>query len=103
MKIEGKKPGSVGTDNYIKKSGAASQGKKAEGAPTDKGDRVDISEKAREFSSVKGRLDSVPDVRGEMVVRFKSDIESGRYSVDADKVAEKIIEKALQNAIGAKK
>ncbi len=103
MKIEGKKPGSVGTDNYIKKPGAASQGKKAEGAPTDKGDRVEISEKAREFSSVKARLGSVPDVRGEMVVRFKSDIESGGYSVDADRVAEKIIEKALQNAIGAKK
>ncbi len=103
MKIDGKKPGAVGADNYITKSGKAAQGKKAEGAPEGKADRVDISEKAREFSALKGRLGSVPDVRGEMVVRFKGDIESGRYSVDADKVAEKIIEKALLSAIGAKK
>ncbi|MBI5587079.1 MAG: flagellar biosynthesis anti-sigma factor FlgM [Deltaproteobacteria bacterium] len=104
MKIGGKKPG-VGTDNYVKKAGVpAGAGKPGSaGKSASRGDNVDISSKAQELRRANGLLDTVPDVRGEMVVRLKTDIERGDYSVDAGKVAEKMIERALRNALYAKK
>jgi flagellar biosynthesis anti-sigma factor FlgM len=104
MKIGGKKPG-VRTDNYVRKTGGSSGGNKtgAAGKGASSGDNVEISSKAQEYIRAQGLLDSVPDVRGEMVVRLKTDIESGDYSVDAGKVAEKMIERALRNALQTKK
>ena len=104
MKIGGKKTG-VGTDNYVKKAGEHTGAGKTGGAgkPASHGDNVEISPRAQELRRAKGLLDTVPDVRGEMVVRLKTDIERGDYSVDAGKVAEKMIERALRNALYAKK
>lgn len=104
MKIGGKKPG-VGTDNYVKKAGGPAGAKKsvASGKPSPSGDNVEFSSRALELTRATGFLDTVPDVRGEMVVRLKTDIERGDYGVDAGKVAEKMIERALRNALYAKK
>lgn len=105
MKIGGKKPG-VGTDNYVKKAGVGDdQAKKADGGAgkASSGDSVDISTKARELNKIKKSLDSIPDVRGEIVVRLKTDIERGNYNFDAGKVAEKMMERALRDALYAKK
>ena len=104
MKIGGKKPG-VGTDNYVKKAGGPSGAKNsgAAGKQSSPGDDVEFSSRAMELHRAKSMLDSIPDVRGEMVVRLKTDIERGDYSVDAGKVAEKMIERALRNALYAKK
>ncbi len=105
MKIGGKKPG-VGTDNYVKKTGGPEGAKKpggTAGKPSSSGDNVEFSSRALELTRATGFLDTVPDVRGEMVVRLKTDIERGDYSVDAGKVAEKMIERALRNALYAKK
>lgn len=104
MKI-GKKPGGVGTGNYISKAGESGGLKKtnAPGGKSLSGDNVDISTKAREMNKAKSLLDSVPDVRGEMVVRLKTDIELGNYQVDAGKVAEKMIERAVRDALHSKK
>ncbi|MBI5344096.1 MAG: flagellar biosynthesis anti-sigma factor FlgM [Deltaproteobacteria bacterium] len=102
MKIDGKKPG-VGTENYVKKVGEAAAGKKSESAKAPAGDKVDISTTGRELNRVKNLLGSVPEIRGEMVVRLKADIESGDYQVDAGKVAEKMIERALLNSLTMKK
>lgn len=104
MKIGGKKPG-VGTDNYVKKAGGPEGAKKSgtAGRPSSSGDNVEFSSRALELTRATGFLDTVPDVRGEMVVRLKTDIERGDYSVDAGKVAEKMIERALRNALYSKK
>ena len=104
MKIGGKKPG-VGTDNYVKKAGDPSGVKKtgADAKHAASADDVEFSSRAMELHRAKAMLESIPDVRGEMVVRLKTDIERGDYSVDAGKVAEKMIERALRNALYAKK
>ncbi|MBW7956358.1 MAG: flagellar biosynthesis anti-sigma factor FlgM [Deltaproteobacteria bacterium] len=104
MKIGGKKPGGVGTDNYVKKAGESGNVKKggnSGGAAS--GDSVDISPKAREFQRAKSLLDSVPDMRVEKVVKLKNEVDQGSYEVDAGKVAEKMIERAVRDALQAKK
>lgn len=105
MKVGGKKPGSVGTDNFVKKAGEGS-GVKNGGAPAGgakPGDSVDISPKARELNRAKSLLESVPDIRVEKTEKLKSDIEQGNYEVDAGKVAERIIERAVRDAMHGKK
>jgi len=105
MKIGGKKE--VSADTCIKKANQNEQLKKpgtgaAPGARTG-GDCVALSPRAMELNKAKSLLDNVPEVRGEMVVRLKADIDSGDYSVNAGKVAEKMIERALIDSLHAKK
>lgn len=104
MKIGGKKPG-VGSANYVKKGGNPGGAKQSGGAgkASSSGDNVEFSSRALDLTRATGMLDTVPDVRGEMVVRLKTDIERGDYNVDAGKVAEKMIERALRNALYSKK
>jgi len=54
------------------------------------------------MNRAKSLLDSVPDVRTEKVGRLKSDIERGNYHVDAGKVAERMIERAVRDALHKK-
>ncbi|HBG46145.1 MAG TPA: flagellar biosynthesis anti-sigma factor FlgM [Deltaproteobacteria bacterium] len=105
MKIGGKKPGGVGTDNFVKKTGEGGGNVKKNDAPggNPSGDSVDISSKARELNKAKALLDSVPDVRVEKVEKLKNDVENGDYEVDAGKVAEKMIERAVRDALHTKK
>lgn len=102
MKINGKKP-SVGTSSGVQQAGGGVNGKKGAPGKPSEGDRIDISSKARELNRVKKMLESVPEVRSDMVVRLKTDVERGNYHVDAGKVAEKMIERALKNALYSKK
>ncbi|MBI5491366.1 MAG: flagellar biosynthesis anti-sigma factor FlgM [Deltaproteobacteria bacterium] len=104
MKIGGKK--GVSTETFVKKAGDAAQANKPQAAgktATQGSDNVDISSKARELNTAKGLLENVPDVRVDMVGRIKTDIERGDYNVDAGKVAEKMIERALRDALESKK
>ncbi len=108
MKIGGKK--GVGTGSFIKKTKDNSQlnkpgGPGAQGAGPSPGgsDNVDLSPRAMELNNAKLLLEGVPEVRGEMVVRLKTDIDSGNYNVDAGKVAEKMIERAVKDSIYSKK
>lgn len=104
MKIGGKKPGSIGADNFVKKAGDNGNIRKNGelGGGVSPGDNVDISSMARQMNRAKGLLDSVPDVRTEKVVRLKTDIEHGNYQVDAGKVAERMIERAIRDALHKK-
>lgn len=104
MKIGGKKP-EVGSSHAVKGEAGKDQVKKQDtgAGRLSTGDNVDISPRARELGRAKQMLDSVPEVRGEMVVKFKTDIDSGGYNVDAGKVAEKMIERAIRNSLYTKK
>ncbi len=103
MKISGKKP-SVGADNYVKNAGEKEQANTAgNSAKSGTSDSVDISDKAREFGRIKKMLEGIPSVRVETVERIRSDISSGAYTVDAAKVAEKMIERALRDTLNGKK
>lgn len=99
MKISGKKPG-VEANRSVTQTRADT---KAEGSGrADKaraGDTVFISPRARELYSIKSMVDGAPDVRSEMVIRLKTAIENGDYVVDGEKIAEKMIERALKDII----
>lgn len=104
MKIGGKKPGAVNTDNFVNRAGDSANVKKngtLEGGAS-ASDNVDISSRARQMNRAKSLLDSVPEIRTAKVGRLKSDIESGNYHVDAGKVAERMIERAVRDALHKK-
>jgi len=105
MKIGGKKSVSSGT--CVKKSGRGGRPQRpgaggVENAQTNS-DPVALSPRAMEMNRANSMLDDVPDVRGDMVIRLKTEIDSGKYNVKAGKVAEKMIERALLDALNAKK
>jgi negative regulator of flagellin synthesis FlgM len=54
-------------------------------------DRLDLSSRSREISHFEELAQSVPDVRESKVGQIRGEIESGTYSVKAEKIAEKII------------
>lgn len=58
-------------------------------------DEVLLSENAVQFVMFKGRLSSLPDVRSDKVAELRSQIQSGDYEVDSEKVADKLIEETL--------
>jgi len=102
MKIGDKKT-KVGTETFVKKAGAKTAPRKSAGAGKGAAsDNVDLSSMAVEMRRVKAMVDSVPDIRADLVGRIKSDIEGGVYKFDTEKVAEKLIERALRNALFSK-
>lgn len=104
MKIEGKKT-ATGTETYAGKTGDSPRVNKAGGGggwTVPAGDAVEISSRAREFNMIKKMLESVPEARVELVVRLKTDIANGDYNLDASKVAEKMIERALRDVLSSK-
>lgn len=106
MKIKGKKPRGIGSGSTVTKQAGGARAKKADADKVDRvpaSDSVDISSKAQELNKVKKLLDAVPEIRGEMVVRLKTDIERGNYYIDVGKVAAKMIERAVTDALSFKK
>ena len=104
MKIRGKKPGSIAPQSKVPRQGAGVKGKKASSEEKlDAADSVDISGKAKDLNKVKRLLEAIPEIRGDMVVKIKTDLERGRYYVNVGKVAEKMIERALSDAMHADK
>lgn len=107
MKIDGKKTG-IGSDIFVARTGETpgvnkAQAPEAPAPPAPKSaDAVEISAKARDLARVKKMLESVPELRGELVIRLKTDIANGDYNVDASKVAEKMIERALRDVLSSK-
>ncbi len=103
MKIRGKKPRGAGPRPTVTGHGGGPRGKKADVEKVPASDSVDISSRAKGLNKAKKLLYVVPDIRGEMVVRLKTDIESGNYYIDVGRVAEKIIETAVADALDFKK
>ena len=55
-----------------------------------------LSAKGKEFARVKAVADSVPDVREAKVQELKKKIEAGKYNVDADALAERMVSEHLK-------
>jgi len=99
MKIRGKKPG-VEANRGVSGARTDFKAESAGGtAGTRPGDTVFISPRARELYSIKSMVDCTPDVRAEMVIRLKTAIENGDYIVDCEKIAAKMIERALKDML----
>lgn len=59
------------------------------------GDKVEISSQSRELQKMQDILAQTPDVRSEKVAAIKKAIEEGRYQVNAENVAQKMIQEIL--------
>ncbi len=103
MNIRGKKPRGAGSRPTVTGHGNGPQGKKADEEKVQASESVDISSREKELNKAKKLLYVVPDIRGEMVVRLKADIESGNYYIDIGRVAEKMMEMAVSDAFDSKK
>ncbi|HCR41447.1 MAG TPA: flagellar biosynthesis anti-sigma factor FlgM [Lachnospiraceae bacterium] len=55
-------------------------------------DKLEISQTGKDYQIAKNALKSVPDVREERVREIKERIASGTYNVNAEEVADKLIE-----------
>ena len=92
--------GEAGATKKAERSQDASQSapvKKAqEAAVGEKAAKADISSRAREFSRAKEVAAATPDVREEKVAELKRRIQSGNYSIDANAVADRMVNEHLK-------
>ena len=96
MQISGKVP-PVKTQAGVNAVDAAQKAVKKNRVPVAKGDRVELSEKARELIDAKIKVKQMPDVDEDKVARVKAQLEQGTYRVDSQKTAARMIEEALIN------
>jgi negative regulator of flagellin synthesis FlgM len=64
------------------------------GSPTPE-EKVDLSTKAKDIQGLKSAITNLPDVREEKVQELKNRIESGKYNVSGEKIAEKMVGESL--------
>src|SRR5579885_3061154 len=58
--------------------------------------KAEISERGREFARVKHAATSAPDVREEKIAELKRRIAAGKYHVDADAVADRMVDEHIK-------
>lgn len=93
MKIGGNKPlDSQGTQGVKKATGPAVQPAKAPDAVKPRpADTIEISPQSKQVADIKSAVNQLPDVRESKVQEIKQSVDAGTYTVDAQKVAEKIL------------
>ncbi len=84
-----------------KKSGKPAQARGAEGSRTASpgaasSTKTEISDRGREIAKAKTEALSAPDVREAKIAELKSRIDAGRYKVDADAVADRMVNEHLE-------
>jgi flagellar biosynthesis anti-sigma factor FlgM len=96
MKI-GRKPYSVGP---IGPMGVPAAGAPAETEPPAPAaeDKVEITA-GRELGEVKKALNAIPDVRLEKVETIRESVEDGTYYVESEKIAKRVVDEALEEAV----
>lgn len=67
--------------------------------PAVRTDTVEISDTAKKIQEAKSQLENIPDIREEKVANIKSQIESGKYEINPDKIASSMIRDALLNEL----
>ncbi len=62
---------------------------------TQSGSKVDLSARAQQFQKAKQAALDAPDMQTDKIAKFKKMYQEGTYKVDADKVAEKMLQEHL--------
>jgi hypothetical protein len=73
----------------------------ADGRSINQGDEGAMPGGTDWFRKARTLVERAPDARAELVIGIKADIARGGYRVDAWKVAEKMIERAIRNVLRA--
>jgi negative regulator of flagellin synthesis FlgM len=61
---------------------------------------TEISAKGKEFAKAKAVAHEAPDVREEKIAALKARIAEGRYKIDADAIADRMVDEHLKAGIG---
>lgn len=59
------------------------------------GDKVILSPQAREIQDLKNYMKKIPDVREQKVAALKKQIDTGKYKIDSQAIALKMIQDSL--------
>lgn len=79
----------VGNSAIEQARGVEGGGAVARGAGAD---RLALSQRAEEMKAARAVMMEAPEVRADRVAELKAKIDAGTYQVDADKVAERILD-----------
>ena len=82
------------TQELTKKYGKIDIKKTAEGA---KNDKVFLSETSKIKASAQGKSKIVSDVRYELINKYRDKLDSGKYGIKAEELADKIVQKIREN------
>ncbi len=58
--------------------------------------KTEISSKAKEFAKAKEVANEAPDVREEKIAALKARIAEGKYKVDADSIADRMVDEHIR-------
>jgi negative regulator of flagellin synthesis FlgM len=78
----------------------AKRATRTEASSTTDSAKPEISARAREFAHAKGVASKAPDVREEKIAELKRRIAEGKYSVDGEKIADRMVNDHMQMGIG---
>ena len=96
MKIDPSKLHSIGRGNVGRVTGEGIEAARPPGEAdasraTGGADQLALSSRAEEIRAARAALAETPEVRAERVAELKAQIEAGTYQIDADRVAERIL------------
>ncbi len=81
----------------IEKARDAKKGKKAEAASSNEAVATTISARGKELAQAKAIANGTPDVREQKIAELKKRISEGKYKVDPDAVAERLVDEHLKS------
>lgn len=62
------------------------------------GEKAEISPKAKEFAQAKAAATEAPDVREDKIAEIKKRLAEGRYKVDVDAVADRLVNEHIKTS-----
>lgn len=78
-------------DNVFKVYNKNASVKKA-GKTNNKEDKLNISQQAKDYQFAINKLNDIPEIRTEKVDELRTQIKAGTYSIDGNKIAEKMLD-----------
>jgi negative regulator of flagellin synthesis FlgM len=81
--------------HYQRNVGAGQSVDRQATAPQGSEEKVALSNQSRDLVQIKKTIDQLPEIREDKVNELKTQIEKGVYTIQSDKIAEKMIGESL--------
>lgn len=62
-------------------------------------DRIEVSDRAKEFNNIKASVKGLPDIREEKVKEVSEQIRNGTYNVDAELIASGLVKETIADRL----
>lgn len=97
MKVSGK--GDIKSEllQYQQAGSVNAGSEKVAGAGNIPSDRISISSQTRDINLAKSVIDTLPEVREDVVGELKKAVDNGTYGVNPEKIAEKMVTDSIIN------